>query len=157
MKDLPDHPPRLRIIVANTGSTVSQDINTIIRDLVTVADVIVMAPENIVEALAQDSLDTATGLAPESESLSSCHPLAEQLTPRQVEVLELIVHGNTNKEIARHLNISPSTVRVHVSALLRVLGVSSRTAAAAMAGGVLPWLQKPPRASYADLAEGSNL
>ncbi|GLO25232.1 DNA-binding response regulator [Pseudomonas putida] len=54
----------------------------------------------------------------------------EHLTHRQQEVLRLIAQGKTNKEIAKALNISPFTVRIHVSSLLKLLGVSSRTAAA---------------------------
>ncbi|MFF7061430.1 LuxR C-terminal-related transcriptional regulator [Pseudomonas sp. NPDC008258] len=54
----------------------------------------------------------------------------EQLTQRQHDVLRLIAQGKTNKEIARALDISPFTVRIHVSSLLKALGVSSRTAAA---------------------------
>ncbi|MAK60260.1 MAG: DNA-binding response regulator [Ponticaulis sp.] len=54
----------------------------------------------------------------------------ENLPPRQMEVLRLICLGLSNKEIARELNLSASTVRAHISALFQKLGVTSRAAAA---------------------------
>jgi DNA-binding NarL/FixJ family response regulator len=51
------------------------------------------------------------------------------LTPRQAEVLGLLLQGLPNKLIARRLNLSVETVKDHVAAVLRALGVSSRTQA----------------------------
>lgn len=51
------------------------------------------------------------------------------LTPRQGDVLTLLLKGLPNKLIARELNVSVDTVKDHVAAVLRALGVSSRTQA----------------------------
>ncbi len=51
------------------------------------------------------------------------------LTPRQAEVLSLLLQGLPNKLIARQLNLSVETVKDHVAAVLRALGASTRTQA----------------------------
>ena len=51
------------------------------------------------------------------------------LTPRQTDVLALLLQGKPNKLIARELNLSVETVKDHVAAVLRALNVSSRTQA----------------------------
>jgi len=51
------------------------------------------------------------------------------LTPRQCEVLELLVQGLTNKHIAARLGLSEATVKSHVAASLRALNVRNRTQA----------------------------
>lgn len=51
------------------------------------------------------------------------------LTPRQTDVLALLLRGLPNKLIARELNLSVDTVKDHVAAVLRALGVTSRTQA----------------------------
>ncbi len=53
------------------------------------------------------------------------------LTDRQFEVLELIAAGRSNKEIARSLVIAEGTVKVHINAAFRALGVHNRVSAAA--------------------------
>jgi DNA-binding CsgD family transcriptional regulator len=64
---------------------------------------------------------------------------AATLTPREREVAVLIAEGLTNAELARRLYISPRTAAVHVSSILRKLGVSSRTdVAAALRGASTP-------------------
>jgi DNA-binding NarL/FixJ family response regulator len=52
-----------------------------------------------------------------------------QLSPRQREVLELMVQSKSNKDIAQVLGLSEHTVRVHVAAIFRKLGVSKRVEA----------------------------
>jgi DNA-binding NarL/FixJ family response regulator len=56
------------------------------------------------------------------------------LTERELEVLRLLGEGKTNTEIGAALFISRSTASVHVTNILRKLGVTSRVQAAAMAG-----------------------
>lgn len=56
-------------------------------------------------------------------------PMALGLTPRQCDVLKHLCEGRQNKEIARVLGLSLDTVKAHVAAILRALGVSTRTQA----------------------------
>lgn len=71
----------------------------------------------------------------------------EELTPRESDVLEQIVHGRSNKEIAIELDISEATVKTHINSLLGKLGVTDRTqaATAAIQRGIVPLesLRKP--------------
>jgi DNA-binding NarL/FixJ family response regulator len=51
------------------------------------------------------------------------------LTPRQMDVLELLSTGKQNKQIAKDLDLAEGTVKVHISAIFKVLGASNRTEA----------------------------
>jgi len=53
----------------------------------------------------------------------------EPLTPREVQVLELLAEGLPNKAIASRLDISDQTVKFHVSSICGKLGAANRTAA----------------------------
>lgn len=66
--------------------------------------------------------------------------LVEQLTARELEVLALLVDGANGEDIARHLVISPNTVRTHVQSILTKLQVHSRLEAATFAvrHGIVP-------------------
>lgn len=64
---------------------------------------------------------------PEAEPQTT--PSAPQFTPRQEEVLYLLLDGYANKEIGRMLSLSDETVKNHVTAILRGFGVTTRTQA----------------------------
>ena len=53
----------------------------------------------------------------------------QPLTERETEVLQLIVLGLANKQIAAHLKVSPHTVKFHISSIYNKLGVANRTEA----------------------------
>jgi DNA-binding NarL/FixJ family response regulator len=82
----------------------------------------VYVPASIANPSTTGSADEIAGTAAD---------LVPTLTPRQKDVLTLIVKGNSNKEIARGLGLGEGTVKVHLAALFRTLGVRSRSAAAA--------------------------
>jgi DNA-binding NarL/FixJ family response regulator len=88
--------------------------------------------------LAVEGIDAVSGMTGASSGQRTTgEPL---LTPRELAVLELLVEGHTNREIAAALYISASTAGVHVSNILRKLGAKRRVDAAGIAHkmGLLP-------------------
>ena len=59
------------------------------------------------------------------------------LTPREIEVLALVTHGESNKKIARQLDIAEGTVKTHLTAIFRKLNVHTRTQASQAAAHML--------------------
>ena len=53
-------------------------------------------------------------------------PDHERLTPREREIVRHLAQGGSNKEIARHLDVAESTVKIHVQNILKKLGLASR-------------------------------
>jgi DNA-binding NarL/FixJ family response regulator len=82
----------------------------------TVADGSVWAPRKVMARLV-DSARNAAAFPPE-----------RNLTARESEVLELLIKGSSNREIAKALDIDEGTVKAHLSRLMRKAGVSNRTA-----------------------------
>jgi len=74
----------------------------------------------------------ATSLAP-ATTLSAPAIAAETLTPRELQVLQLVAQGLPNKGIARRLGISENTAKFHVASVCGKLGASSRTEAVTIA------------------------
>lgn len=66
------------------------------------------------------------------------------LTPRQRDVLAAVAAGLSNKEIGLRFNLSEKTVKVHVGAIFRAMGVSNRTQAATAARAAGLSLPEPP-------------
>jgi DNA-binding NarL/FixJ family response regulator len=79
----------------------------------------------VLDPALNDALQPSTELAPA--------PLVEELTPRELEVLQLLAEGLSNKAIAYQLDISEHTVKFHVNAIMNKLGAQSRTEAAVRA------------------------
>ncbi len=59
-----------------------------------------------------------------------------EMTARQSEIFDLLADGLSNREVAAELGVSEHTVRVHMTAILRSLGVSNRTKAAVLAAAI---------------------
>jgi two-component system nitrate/nitrite response regulator NarL len=62
--------------------------------------------------------------------LLTADPVAPQLSPREQSILRCLIEGDSNKSIARKIDISEATVKVHVKAILRKIRVQNRTQAA---------------------------
>jgi DNA-binding NarL/FixJ family response regulator len=82
------------------------------------------------------TLAQARGSRVDAEAILICSPVGraftarpfeESLTPREVEVLELLAEGLSNKAIAARLGISDQTVKFHVAAICGKLGAANRT------------------------------
>ena len=88
----------------------------------------------------EHSLDKLAETASESTRSTLPERPETSLTKRQIEVLQLMGEGKSNKEIARQLNLSDNTVKIHVTAILRSFRVTNRTKAvlAARQLGLLP-------------------
>lgn len=102
-----------------------------------------MEPDELVGALrdiekgknvvAQDLTDALARMVQGETSLEDNDGPFSTLTPREHEILCLLAEGQSNKVIARNLGISDGTVKLHVKAILRKLGIHSRVEAAVIA------------------------
>ena len=81
-------------------------------------------PKYLIESLAE-----VARVFDEVDSGVNVEIIAELITDRQFDILSCISRGHSNKQIARELELSENTVKVHVSAMLKSLGLSNRTQA----------------------------
>lgn len=113
----------------------SLSIAELTRALQTVFEGSIYVPSSLaeVEALSEDALaDAFEGIEP--EGIEPGHAL----TRRQQDVLDLLIRGKSNKEIALALKLSEGTVKIHLAAIFRHFGVNNRAAAAV--AGARPYL-----------------
>src|SRR5262245_36865069 len=93
------------------------------------ADVVVIGEARTIDEARRLGLDPdGWVVAPDHDELEPT-PLVEPLTPREIQVLELVAEGLPNKIIARRLEISDQTVKFHVASICGKLGAANRTEA----------------------------
>ncbi|MEO7021584.1 MAG: response regulator transcription factor [Ktedonobacteraceae bacterium] len=84
----------------------------------------VLSQPNLASRVLQSFREMSSGPEEEVKPIAPC-----PLSAREVEILEHIAKGNSNKEIAKLLDISDQTVKNHITSILRKLEVNDRTAA----------------------------
>ena len=116
---------RLRLGTASRAATALRDAHRLAAELNAVP---LLAEVAAVSRRTRISVDEPTRVDLDESSISQLG-----LTPREAEVLTLVSGGRTNRQIGEELFVSEKTAGVHVSNILRKLGVSSRVDAAAVA------------------------
>lgn len=103
--------------------------NDLVEAIVRVSQGIFLINDNVLSRphVASRVLRTFREMATEEEP--EVTPLYTPLSTREVEILDYISRGNSNKEIAKSLKISDQTVKNHITSILKKLNVNDRTAA----------------------------
>ncbi len=110
--------PGVPVIVVTGESHVAQAV----RD----AGAAAFVPKSASESTLRDAIAQALRIPGADDATRTA---LDMLTPRQQEVLRALVAGKSNLDIANHLDISEPTVKVHLTAIFKLLGVVSRTQA----------------------------
>jgi DNA-binding NarL/FixJ family response regulator len=107
------------------------DVRLALKEAVCASEVAAARARFVADALAFLEASTAEGRA---MSLVSSHSLCPDapLSPREREVLALVVEGRSNKAIAQALYVSPNTIKTHVASLLHKLQADTRVQLAAI-------------------------
>lgn len=142
LRHLRSHAPHLKVVVVSSDDAPATVLSAIdagaagfipktsrsgvmLAALRDVLDGAVFLPPNLLRPGTDDSAAIAAAFEPASRSSD----VADGLTPRQGEVLRLLVEGRSNKAIGRELGLSESTVKTHLASIYARLGVTSRTQA----------------------------
>ena len=89
-------------------------------------------PEELVDTIRKAAAGQRH-VPPELAARLAARSPRSHLSPRELEVIKLMIQGKRNREIARHLAITEGTVKIHVSNVLAKLGVTDRTEAVTQA------------------------
>ncbi|MEM0929088.1 MAG: response regulator transcription factor [Pseudomonadota bacterium] len=123
LRELAHNRPKVRVAVVS-GSPEPNDVHQAFEH-----GAIGFVPKSV----ESDTMERAIGLLLRGETyvpatiLNTRPTSGAQLTDRQVQVVELVMRGRTNQEIASELGLAVSTVKVHLGAVMRKLGVKNRT------------------------------
>jgi two-component system, NarL family, nitrate/nitrite response regulator NarL len=123
-------------------TTIDRDILVRSLELVMLGEVVASSAllREILRQLRHDkerpSIDRRVGI---KSSDPNCH----KLSIRETEILHCLTKGSPNKVIARKLNLCEATVKVHIKAILRKIGVFNRTQAAIWAADHMPLISDP--------------
>ena len=136
--DVTDHHAAMALVRAAVENTTgdSPEINELVAEMARMQERMQLL-QAVIDHRRGEAPDLSGGLLAvgsgdsggQSEAASPASAGAPQLTPRQLEVIELVREGLSNTEIAERLGVTPGTVKVHLSAIYRSIGVRNRTAA----------------------------
>jgi two-component system nitrate/nitrite response regulator NarL len=102
-------------------------------------------PKSIIQSLLnRASTDSGLAHTPSTFEHSVPDPRAKKLSPRETVILQSLMGGEANKVIARRLEITEATIKVHVKSILRKIGAANRTQAAMWANENLRGTEKRP-------------
>jgi two-component system nitrate/nitrite response regulator NarL len=115
--------------------------------LINVLELTVLGEQVLPWSVVQPLLTVASAASGRSQTsssdLSAPNPKAERLSPRETVILQSLMGGEANKVIARKLEITEATIKVHVKSILRKIGAANRTQAAMWANENLRAVDRP--------------
>jgi two-component system, NarL family, nitrate/nitrite response regulator NarL len=117
--------------------------------LISVLELTVLGEQVLPWSVIQPLLDVASTVSALKQTSSSSDqsapdPKVGKLSPRETVILQSLMGGEANKVIARKLEITEATIKVHVKSILRKIGVANRTQAAMWANENLRVTEKLP-------------
>lgn len=112
-----------------------------------------LLPSALIQKLLSQAPESNSPVIPEVRG-NPPDPRVHKLSPREKVILQSIMGGDANKVIARKLEVTEATVKVHVKAILRKVGAANRTQAAMWAAGHLTGVHQSP---VADMKEAPRL